>query len=183
MQFLNKKYNYFFKRIFRQNQGVFLVELMIALSVTVVSILAMLGLLSRSLSLNRAISNDYIATYLAAEGIEIVKNIIDTNKLENAVWIEDLNEGSYEPDYTDDSLSSSNVFSGKKLRFDDSSGIYQYTAGVETPFIRKVAVKFIQDAGGEVYVVRVDSTVEWSGIKGIKREIHLRDYFYHWWRF
>jgi len=52
---------------------------MIALSILVFSFLGLWGLLARSYAITRIVSDDYIGTYLAAEGIEIVKNLIDYN--------------------------------------------------------------------------------------------------------
>ena len=39
----------------------------------------MLSLLSNSIALNRVVNDQFIANYLAMEGIEVVKNIVDGN--------------------------------------------------------------------------------------------------------
>ncbi len=54
---------------------------MVALSVLMMGLVAIFALLTRSLAASRVVSDSYIATYLAAEGIEVVKNILDHNQL------------------------------------------------------------------------------------------------------
>ena len=57
--------------------GQSLIEVMVAVTALTVSFLGISSLLSQSLALNRVISNEATATYLASEGIEIAKNLID----------------------------------------------------------------------------------------------------------
>ena len=88
--------------------GQILIEAIIALSALTIGFLGILALLSSSLSLNRVISDNYTATYLAAEGIEVVKNAIDRNYILQAggslvPWNNNLSEGTYEVEY--DSLA------------------------------------------------------------------------------
>jgi type II secretory pathway pseudopilin PulG len=58
-------------------RGQTLVEALIALSILTVGFMSIVTLLTKSFQLNRTTSNDTQATYLAAEGIEVAKNIID----------------------------------------------------------------------------------------------------------
>ena len=60
-------------------KGYVLVESVVAMTIVVVGLLGIFSLLSQSLSLNRVVGDRYVGTYLAAEGIEVVKNIIDNN--------------------------------------------------------------------------------------------------------
>ena len=50
---------------------------MVAITVLTVGFLGISSLLSQSLALNRVTTNEITATYLASEGIEIAKNLID----------------------------------------------------------------------------------------------------------
>ena len=63
------------------NSGQSLVEMLVAISIVVVSLLGILVLVNRSLGYNKVASEYYTATYLAAEGIEIVKNFFDRSFL------------------------------------------------------------------------------------------------------
>jgi len=59
-----------------------MVELLISISIVVVSLLGIFTLVNRALSLNRVNAEQYIATYLASEGIEVSKNIFDKGFLD-----------------------------------------------------------------------------------------------------
>lgn len=56
-----------------------MIEAMVAAVVGVVGILGVVGLLTDSLSKSNQISDRFIGTYLAAEGVEIVRSLIDEN--------------------------------------------------------------------------------------------------------
>ena len=58
-------------------RGQTLVEALVALSILTVGFVGIVTLLTKSFQLNRTTSNDTQATYLAAEGIEVAKNIVD----------------------------------------------------------------------------------------------------------
>jgi len=67
------------------------VEAMIAISVMVIGLLGIFSLTSQSLGLYRVAYEQYVAVNLAAEGIEVVKNMIDTNVIAGSVqWNEGL---------------------------------------------------------------------------------------------
>ena len=62
---------------FHSRRGQTLVEALVALSILTVGFVGIIVLLTRSFQLNRTTANDTQATYLAAEGIEVAKNLID----------------------------------------------------------------------------------------------------------
>ncbi len=68
---------YMIYRSIKKNNGEMMVELLISISIVVVSLLGIFALVNRALSLNRVNAEQYIGTYLAAEGIEVTKNIFD----------------------------------------------------------------------------------------------------------
>src|SRR5665213_3037246 len=57
--------------------GQSLVEVMLALSVLTVGFLGILTLLAQSIHISKTLSDQTTAAYLAAEGIEVAKNLID----------------------------------------------------------------------------------------------------------
>ncbi len=56
-----------------------MIESLVAISITVIGLTGILTLLSRSLAITNDIEKRMVATYLATEGIEVVKNLLDTN--------------------------------------------------------------------------------------------------------
>ncbi|MFH1346890.1 MAG: hypothetical protein ABIH10_01420 [Spirochaetota bacterium] len=157
----------------KKSGGYLLVELMIGISIAVVGLLGILGLLSRSMSLSRVISSQLTANYLAAEGVEISKNIIDANIIQGKSWNQgfDMN-GSFEADYSSTNLE---LNQNRKLLFDESSNLYSYESGEESPFTRIISVYPI---GSDE--IKIDSTVSWTDRGSAKFQISMEDHFFNW---
>ena len=150
-----------------------LIEAMIGISIAVVGLLGILALLSRSVGLNRVVGNQLIANYLAAEGVEISKNIIDTNIIQGNPWNEGLDSsGKYEADYSSLGLAPSQ---NRKLLFDDISNLYGYSNGVQSRFTRIISV---YPMGSEE--IKIDSTVSWTDRGSAKFQISIEDHFFNW---
>lgn len=158
----------------KNNKGQALIETMVALSVISVGLLGIFALLSSSLGFNRLVSERHIATYLAAEGIELVKNLIDTNVINDKSWNSNIGQGDYEIDYHDTALSSWN---DKFLLYDVAGGFYGYVSGVETKYKRKITIKALD---AEFDQMQVNSIVRWAGRGGAEFEVNLEDRFYNW---
>ncbi|MBN2197882.1 hypothetical protein JW698_01655 [Candidatus Wolfebacteria bacterium] len=160
------------KSLFFQNKGYLLIESIIAISIIVVGILGVLNLLSRSIGLNQMVNDQFIGNYLAAEGIEIVKNIIDSNIINGNPWNSGLSSSkSFEVDYRSNNLLDDN---NSYLLFNPDTNFYSYEKGSQTRFIRTIK---IVPVGMEE--IKVNSIVKWD-IKGVKFEINLEDHFFNW---
>jgi len=157
----------------KHKRGYILVESLIATTIIVAGLLGIFSLLSQSLGLNRVVSERYTAAYLSAEGIEIVKNIIDNNIINNRAWNHGLISGEYEADDNDLSLS---LFSNQRLRFDDSNGRYSYASGEGTSFVRKIRVT--QLGSGEE--LKVNSIVDWTTRGDAQFQVDLESRFFNW---
>ena len=90
-----------------KNNAQILIEVMVALSVVVSAFAGALSLLGTSVGLTRTIANQYVGTYLAAEGIEIVKNMIDENYFDGASFNANLADDTYQFDWKSTSGSGS----------------------------------------------------------------------------
>jgi len=164
-----------------------LVEALTALSLLTVGFLGILTLLSRSTALTRVVSDNYIATYLAAEGIEIIKNLVDANTIQERPWgdgFESLiqpgvgeSPRQYEVDYKDEDLGSLRDFipPGEFLNLDSMTRTYSYGTGSPTPFRRIVTVIFPND--DEMQVI---SDVSWTTRGGNLSKVRVEDHFYNW---
>lgn len=155
------------------NRGFILVEALIALLIIVSVFSGALLLLSTSLSVNRIISDQYIGAQLAAEGVEIVKNIIDANVLRCLPWNAGFSSGTYGADYNDATLSP--ALAAEKLRFDSSTRRYSYDSGIPTRFNREIIINLVS-----ADEIRVISTVNWIGKVGLSFSASLEDHFYNW---
>lgn len=162
-------------RAYRQS-GQMLIESIISISIAVVGLLGILTLLSRSISLNRNVTSNFVATYLAAEGIEVVKNIIDTSYVNNSnTWKPNLiTDGDYRVAY-DTATKSLLSPSSDPLFFNDLTGIYDYTnTGQATGFKRTIQITNISSDE-----IKVNAIVRWTD-KGEAREVILEDHFFNW---
>lgn len=185
--------------IFMKQRGSILIESIVAISVGIIGLLGVLTLLTRSLALTKVVNDRFIATYLAAEGIEIVRNLADINittdppgPSSRQVWDRFLNDGYYELDYTTvfhpnlaaERLPSSVTRSSTPLSLDLTSLSYSYTSGSGTQpskFIRTVEIEGLSivdngsPGGSRAQELKVVSIVEWPD-----GEVIVEDHFFDW---
>ncbi len=159
------------------SKGFTLLEIMIAIAILIVGIVGISIVFSRISILTSGISNRLVAAYLAQEGIEIVRNIRDTN------WVEGIGDWDYglttcsggcEADYNDEELSS---YGGNYLNI-DSDNFYSYSVGTETKYKRKITITSPGDPEGDV--LKVSVLIEWSE-KGEDYDFEAEEYIYDYW--
>ena len=161
-------------------KGQTLVETIVALAVLMMGLMGILALLTRSFAISNFVSDSYIATYLASEGIEVVKSLIDHNGMQGGVaWNEGLvGNCPCEVEWSSTSLLSPPT--GQTLLLDITTGLYSYQAGgTPTKFVRTIEVVDV-DADH----LKVNSVVEWrssGGITGlpILSEVNLENHFFN----
>jgi len=158
-------------RVWQKNGGQLLIESMIAISILIFGLLGIMNLLSRSLSLNNVISSQYIASNLAAEGIELVKNLLDANTIQFKPWNQDINTGSYEMAYDSLTLNSNQ---DRNLLFNAADNVYNYQTGESTPYKRDIEIVNI---GSDE--IKINSIVSWQ-IRGGSYSVNLEDHFFNW---
>ena len=168
--------------------GQTIIEAMVALGVLIIGLMGVLTLLSRSLLLQRVTSDQAKATYLASEGIEVAKSLIDheaylsiSSKGADGGWGTCLPSGDYDLDYATMRCLSVPNYGGEPLYFDSETGLYYSSTDPGMPsgasatnFVRKVT---ITNNGNEI---DVKSTVTWSTGVIIGQSLTLEDHFYNW---
>jgi hypothetical protein len=166
-------------------RGQTLIEAMIALSILTVGFLGILTLLAQSLALNHTTAQETTATYLASEGIEISKNLVDHDVYEYLAGVPGYGwgacfgvGGSFQLDYTTKTCPLTPYNPSTHLNFNTTTHMYSYAGGVgtiETPYARLIRVT-VPNANEIV----VDSIVTWSSGGGGTQTIDLEDAFYNW---
>jgi len=142
-----------------KKRGFTLIELMMVVFIVSIGIAGVLNLIAKIFLHSRFTSSKLTAIYLAQEGMEIVRNIRDTNWVEGEKWDQGIVSGDFEADWDDQSLSS---YQGRYLRID--GGHYNYDSGQLTKFKRKITIEKESDRilvsvnvswqeGGEGYFV------------------------------
>ncbi|MBI2642190.1 MAG: prepilin-type N-terminal cleavage/methylation domain-containing protein [Candidatus Wildermuthbacteria bacterium] len=123
-------------------RGFTLIEVFIAIAVLAIGIGGAFSLVRQTVSFAPNTTQKLTATYLAQEGLEIARNIRDTNFLkihkgQGGVWTDGLLgcASGCQADYNDSSLVP---FTGSPLKLD--GGFYTYDSGSNTVFVRKITV-------------------------------------------
>lgn len=165
----------FFKGSKKFNKGFSIIEVLVAISVILVSFTGALNLINRSMAFHDLAYSRLVASYLAQEGIEIVRNIRDNNFIANQTWNNGLAAGDYQVQYNDLSLKN---YTGEPLNLDTTTGLYNYErsspTNVPTRYTRKIVIEKISDNH-----IRVQSIVSWSN-RGGNFQIIVEDHLYNW---
>jgi len=152
-----------------KNKGFTLVEITIAIAVMTIGIVGSYAVVPMMIR-NQTVNIDmFTASQLAHEGLEITRNIRDTNWLSDLTWKTGLLACSSgcEIDYNDAGFSS---FQNRFLQV-DTNGFFNYGSGTPSKFKRKVIIQ----EQGDALNVRVQ--VLWNG-KGSPFE--AVENFYDW---
>lgn len=157
--------------------GFTIFEVIMALFILTVAIGASVALITQTLVLVSVNESRAVASYLTQEGLEVVRNIRDSNWLlqrTNPVvsWKEGLAPGDYEVGYSDTSLAA---YADRYLLLDTANGFYSYApGGLQTQFKRKISITDI-----DADTIEVTSLVSWEE-RGRSHEVKAVERFYNW---
>jgi len=173
--------------------GFTLIEVITALSIVMVGVISAYALVNQSLSAANSASMQLTAAYLGKEGIEIVKNIRDTNYLKYFNSYGGYDENSWKSglvpagaptsvncagasgctaDYKSGSVTLSTANAGQPLKV-DSNGLFSYSSGSSSAYKRKITVN---DNGS---YLNVNVRIDWSE-RGHNRWLVVEENLYKW---
>ena len=134
-----------------------LIEALVAISILIIGILSAFILVIRTLGNTPNIQSRLIASNLAQEGMELVRQIRDTNFVRQSGFRNGLSNGEYQIDIINRELVSFNK--NDFLKFDEEQKIYSYSSGNKQPFFfqRKVVINNIEE-NPDVFKVNVIMT-------------------------
>ena len=173
----------------QNNSGQLLIEAMVAVSLMIIGLLGVFAVLSQSLGLNRVATDQFIAVHIAAEGVEVVKNMIDKDAREKVAFAQSINRtGKVTLDYTTDlspdgyEMEAFSEGSPAYLKFDKTTGLYGHVSGEDTKFTRYVEIsrEDIDPTDEDDELIRVKSVVEWPSRGGLQGHVEVEDTFYDW---
>lgn len=153
----------------KMNKGFTILEVLITMLIVTIGGLAAYAMVQQIVFATFASGYRLTAAFLAKEGIEIVRNIRDTNWLEQEDWDNDLVAGDWEADFNDGLLLS---YAERKLRF--SSSFYNYDSGTETRYKRKITIT--PDGPDKL---KISVGVEWIE-RGDIYTITVQENLYNW---
>ena len=165
-----------------KNKSFTLLEVIIAITILTLAVGGSFSLIQQTLVASSLVESRLVAYYLAQEGIEIVKNIRDSNWLiqhkadSTHSWKEGILAGTWEADYNDTALSFN---LDRSLYIDGTNGFYVYldspsSEDIETKFKRKIIINEIGDDVLEV-TIRVQMTE-----RGRIQNIEVINYLHNW---
>lgn len=170
--------------------GQSLIEAIIAIAIATVGFIGIATLLAQSLHIAKAIADQETATYLASEGIELSKNMLDHDANSRfGAWGTCFDGdsgtgtlvagGAIELDFQ--STKCNRFFNFDPLYYDPVTHFYGYANDlpardnpIKTSFTREIDINAVATG-----VVEVRSIVRWS-TGGFSQNLELVDYFYDW---
>jgi len=155
-------------------KGFTLIETIVAIFLLTAGTVGSFSLIQKVTSFASISSSQFVASYLAQEGIEIIRNIRDTNYLKRQVWDKDIDVtgggGDYRLDYRSEVFPDATC--GNYLKHTGS--FYLCSTDTTSKFQRQIAIE--KPAPGKM-VVSVQ--VRWSE-RGIQHQVVAQTELYNW---
>ena len=149
-----------------KNSGFTFLEVIVAIYVIIVGFTGAMSLLTFVVGSASVSYNRLIAAHLAQEGLEVVRNIRDSNW---DAWFSSYANGDYRVQYDTNDIDLLPIYNNPPLKFRDDAPFYQYGQGPDSIFKRKITLNRISAVEAQViaqvtwtdkgrnYSLRVDS--------------------------
>ncbi len=166
-----------FINFFTNKKGFSLAEVVIALGILSFGLIGISSLLLQNMQVENLTKNYVVASMLAQEGVELVRNIRDENWVLYQDWLDDIPGGNFAIDYR--GRSSINITpnnlgdTGTRLYLDGANFYSHDTSLLSTPFYRLITVEIFAE-----YIL-VKSDVMWKGRFG-ERHYIIETTLFNW---
>lgn len=156
------------------NQGGFtLVEAMVALVLVTIAMGPVLILATSTANVATRIEHNLIAANLAQEGVEVIRNIRDTNWLNGSAFDNNLGVGVWHVEWN--TVGGGLTALGSNPVLKKNNGLYNYSTGTDTVFRRTVSIS----KPNSVELV-LTSTVTWVEKGNINKSISAESHLFNW---
>lgn len=131
-------------------KGFTLIETLVALALITTSLMGVFSLLQQIISFLPISEQRLIATFLVQEGMELTRNLRDTNQINGRAWDYGLTNCAFgcEADYQTQ-IDNLVPWTGRYLKYDGD--FYNYATGNATIYQRKITIT--PGGQGELYVL------------------------------
>ena len=170
---------------FSKSRGFTLVETLIAVSIFTVSILGLLSVLTQGSINSKYAKQKLVASYLAQEGIEYVRNMRDTYVLYDENFVQfrnklnsctDINNAcGFDLTFPHD-IKGCNQINDCKLYINNGGGYDTLSSGTYSGFVRKV---WKENVGTGQDHIKIHSDVSWVQGSG-SRNIRFTEDLFDW---
>lgn len=190
----------------KENNGYTLLEVLIAISIIIAGIFAVMTLVVRGLTVTNASLDYLVAGNLAREGIEMVRNRRDSNWYQNKNFDDGLTDITYYTaviDYNDSAFTFvPDALDSTVCQLKRQGGVYTRDTGLATNYYRLIYLNDIcqnlsadplvpgdetvktagADCGfGETKIgIALISKVKWQNQPGETKTLELNDRLYNW---
>lgn len=154
--------------------GFTLVEVLVSIFILSIATSAILFFIVDSLSSAQTIKNNYTASLLAQEGMEIVRNIRDNEWFTAGTFGDSLTEGQSAVQW--DSLALIQPYPDLFLKR-NAAGFFNYSVGTDTIFKRRINVIRVSDVERIITV-----TINWQEKKGGTKTLNAEEHLFDWYR-
>jgi prepilin-type N-terminal cleavage/methylation domain-containing protein len=157
--------------LLQSQKGFTLIEVLVSLFILGTAITGITYVITTNSSDAQLIKNSYIASGLVQEGVEVVRNLRDSDVLQGNSFGASLSDGTYSVQWDSRVLGAQ---ADSYLGFDSGTHMYSYSSGAPTIFKRSVVISTESSIEKKILV-----TVTWSERnlpKSVIAEDHLFDY-------
>lgn len=166
----------------KYHTGFTIVELIITIALLSFGIVGVYGAFYSTIRTNYSSSLRFTATYLAQEGLEIIRNMRDKNVINGATWSSGLTsclagcQGDYKTGTPVQTPANQlQTYNANAFLNHNTDGFYSYDAGSATQFKRKITMT--QELGSDT--LKVNVVVSWS-YNGEPFSTEAEGYLYNW---
>lgn len=159
--------------------GFTLIETLVSLFILSLAITGAFAVISYNVGSANSIKNSFIASGLAQEGLEIVRNLRDQDWFQQPAsqfgyfGTGSAASGPYRIQWNSIKLDSTTT---NPLLEDPTSGLYNYDSGTATIFHRTIQIDPVPPGNVEI---KVTVTVTW-GDRGSTKQLSAEEHLYNW---
>ena len=165
-------------------KGFTLVETLVSLFILSIALTGAFTVISSNLRTAHFIQHSFIANGLAQEGLEVVRNLRDSDWFTGAEFGslgsddgEAMADGTYQVQWNSASLLS--LANNPALSKNPDNPFYDYDGSVPTIFTRTVELTRTVNLSGEVASLKITVKVSWPDAQGSK-EISATEHLFNW---
>jgi len=154
------------------SEGFTLIETLVSLLVFSVALAAVFSLLIYSLKETSLIKDNFVASGLVQEGMEVARNIRDNDWYLGYSFGASIPDGLYRVQWNSQSLLP--LAPEPYLKRDGGNGLFSYDTGNDTIFKRTVTISTVSSVEKRIIV-----TVTWNE-RGVPKSVSAEDHLFNW---
>lgn len=161
-------------KIKNKENGLTLIEAIVSFFILTSAIIGSFVLVQKNLAIGSILKNEVIATQLAEEGIEVIRNLRDGDWHSGKVFGTSIPDGTFRIQWDSTSLLPN---SSDFLKLNSSDGLYGYSSGIDTPFQRTIIIS--TNIGESAIKKTVTVNVSWIE-RGGNKLIQAEEQLFNW---